>query len=166
MIHARKLKNDPKIEYLDQARVRITCDFINIGQSLADRLLRFFQGLYSQLEFTVCSGNIVLAKTTLGKTVNYMYICTVPHSSGCHAYIVPFRKGQKNFWYYFSYPIQRWKNFIRRKFIDFFFRSEATGLSGVKINPGNLVQEEKVLLDYLYWLSELLARHKKVLSEN
>ena len=133
---------------------RIVLHYEMTGNLLSDKLLRLFHGRYGILDFTVWSGNMIYATTTVGKFKNYMMIFIEPlpelHSvSKMYVYAPGAKKG-------LLYRALQWIPLRIQSILNQrFFQAEADTLKNVKFHSITFLESDKTLKDYLVWLMNL-----------
>jgi hypothetical protein len=133
----------------------IAADFAVLGDTLRDRMVRWFAGDRVRMSFTDWCGNIIFATPTFRRTTSYGMLITDPlgpdrvHVTG--VVFVRRRKGWAG-----RLLIDPLHVRVRRYFIKAFLQSDARlGQKGLHYNPAGLLECDEELICYFDWLASL-----------
>ncbi len=149
--HDRSLLGEPIVDSPHPFAWRLRATFRVDGQSLRDRLTRFFSG--SEVEMTVENwcGNLVLVTARFRRTVSYGMVSFAPLDQNRTRVrnIVWIPRRENSFAQLWIDPLDA---MIRRFFIREFVRADADRSAGLRFHPGRMIAADKVLVEYLRWL--------------
>lgn len=144
-VHFRRPTRPPKLMLTSEQSIFMHLSYEILGESLADRWLIKKYGKQAQLEYTVYDGNVIAAKTTIGKFTNRMMIFVSPLEDRFEANLFVYtpkshsltKSFQREMTAYFSYQ---------------FFAKECLELKGVELNPETFGPKDHLLVEYVAWL--------------
>jgi hypothetical protein len=152
--HDRRLAGEPAVDCPAPFARRATARFRVAGDSLQDRLTRWFAGGEVEMSITDWCGNLMFATATFRRTRSYGMVATEPLGpGGVRVRVIVFAR-QSASWpgRVLRDPLSLW---VRRLFIKRFLSSDAARLDGARYNPHGLIDEDRDLADYFRWLAEV-----------
>jgi phenylpropionate dioxygenase-like ring-hydroxylating dioxygenase large terminal subunit len=150
--HDRRLVGTPVVDCPHPFARRATATFRVAGDSFRDWLTRRFAGETVTMSITDWCGNLMFATATFRRTTSYGMVITEPLARHrVRVQVVVFLPRSGN-------PIARactdaLRAWIRRYFIRAFLRSDAERLSGAEYHPHSLIDADRDMAEYFYWLS-------------
>ncbi len=150
--HDRRLAGEPRVDCPSPFARRATARFSVSGDSLQDRLTRWFAGDEVEMSITDWCGNLMFATARFRRTCSYGLVVTEPMAPGGVAVrvIVFVPRSRRLLGRMLLDPLHRW---TRRYFIQKFLGSDASRLDGACYNPHGLIAEDHDLAEYFRWLS-------------
>jgi nitrite reductase/ring-hydroxylating ferredoxin subunit len=150
--HDRRLICQPVIDCPAPLARRATGRFSVVGNSVPDRLTRWFAGDEVEMSITDWCGNLMFATATFRRTRSYGMVITEPLATGGVAVqvIVFVPRSARRLGRVLIDPMHLW---IRRLFIKQFLSSDAARLGGSSYNPIGLIEPDQELVDYFRWLA-------------
>jgi nitrite reductase/ring-hydroxylating ferredoxin subunit len=152
--HERVLCGEPVVDSPNTFAWRLQAEFDVVGNSLYDRLTRFFSGSRVKMTVTSWCGSLVLVSARFRRTTSYGLVSFIPWSENStlvrDIVLVPRSRtalGQR-----LIDPVDAW---LRRWFIREFVRSDAERSDGVRFDLQRVIGADKVLVDYLQWLKNI-----------
>jgi phenylpropionate dioxygenase-like ring-hydroxylating dioxygenase large terminal subunit len=147
--HDRTLVGEPVVETPHELARRIRANLEVTGDSLLDRITRRFAGRELTMTVEVWAGGYLLVTAKFRRTTTYGMLSLLPLANettlGRLIMWVPHSKGLARL----LDPINAE---VRRFFIRAFLQSDIGPLTGVRVNPGRLIDADKVLAAYFEWL--------------
>jgi nitrite reductase/ring-hydroxylating ferredoxin subunit len=152
--HERRLVGEPRVDCPHPFARRASASFSVSGDSLQDRLTRWFAGDEVEMAITDWCGTIMCATATFRRTRSYGFVVTEPRADGrvTVRVIVFVRRSAGAAGRLLRDPIQLW---IRRTFIRRFLSSDAARLDGAAYNPRSLIDADRDLAEYFDWLAHV-----------
>jgi phenylpropionate dioxygenase-like ring-hydroxylating dioxygenase large terminal subunit len=149
--HDRRLIGDPEVTCPHAFARRASACFRVAGDSLQDKITRFFAGNEVTMAITDWSGNMLFATATFRRTTSYGMVATEPLSSGkvVVRVIVFVPRSSSRAGRLVRDPLTQ---FIKRYFIKKFLSSDAARLDGARYSPCGLIDWDKDLAEYFTWL--------------
>ncbi|MBY0517828.1 MAG: Rieske (2Fe-2S) protein [Bacteriovoracaceae bacterium] len=147
-VHHRKPTAPPIIDKSEQQKRGIKLQYEILGKEAADKWLVKKYGKNAQLDYTVYEGNLIVAKTTVGKFTNHMMVFIEAEGDKWKAWLFVLSKTN-------NHLLSKIKNEISAYFSYQFFAKECLELDGVTISPERLGPKDELLRDYMNWLTTL-----------
>jgi hypothetical protein len=149
--HERRLADEPRVDCPAPFARRATARFSVSGDSLQDRLTRWFAGDEVEMSITDWCGNLLFATARFRRTCSFGLVATEPLAAGVAVRVlvfVPRSRGLLG-----RMLLDPLHCSIRRFFIQKFLSSDASRLDGACYNPHGLIAEDHDLAEYFRWLS-------------
>lgn len=156
--HDRTLQQLPEVDYPDPLAHRVVLHFQVTGDSLADRVTKYFGGANVRLQVTDWCSTMVFAHSTLARTETFGMLSIVPLAPDrtlVHATIMA-RASEGRFQRRLLDPFRA---AIRRSLIRKFLRSDIDRLSGTRYSPQTFIDIDAQFADYFQWLTKVIHRH-------
>jgi phenylpropionate dioxygenase-like ring-hydroxylating dioxygenase large terminal subunit len=152
IVHHRMPVEPPQILYPDPHACHITHHYRIGGETLGDRLLRQVSGDTTRLHFTSWHGSLLFGITD--SRLAPVYILSAVRPAGeeaCVVDIIVYTRMQGPG----SHPVLRLAplRWLQRSLVGRFFSHETNSLRHVRYRPDSLVESDRVLADYLSWLT-------------
>lgn len=144
-VHKRFCSSPPELSEPTAFAKKIILKYQILEKSKLARFLSFVFGQQAQLEFTVFSGNLILATTQIGHFKNRMLINVIPVGNHFKAYLFTVGTRSKN-------PLQILLREIQATFSARFFNQECREIKGALINFKRLGPFDRILREYFDWL--------------
>lgn len=155
--HDRTLLQLPEVDYPDPLAHRTVCHFKIAGDSIGDRLTKYFGGGTVRLQITDWCSTMVFAHATLARTESFGMIAMVPLSPDrtlVHGTIMA-RASAGSFQRRLLDPLRA---AVRRLLIRNFLRSDIDRLSGTNYSPHSFIEIDAQFADYFQWLMRVTER--------
>ncbi len=153
-VHKRIPIREPLIEEVHEYAKRIVVDYKVHGQNLLDKLIKMVLGDISRLDFTIWSGNFILAETTWGKTKNMMLIIIEQQNeklSLAKLFVFADKRGKNPI----TLTMLKMKIAFQAIVSQKFFQHEGDMSEGVSINMDTFGPNDVYVKDYMNWLCGL-----------
>jgi nitrite reductase/ring-hydroxylating ferredoxin subunit len=150
-VHARELVGEPVIDCPHEWARRIRVTFRVAGNSVADRLLRWFVGEYVQVSMTNWGGPVIVVTADFRRTRSWLTIFTDPvDRDRCYLNILPHvKRGSLG-------PLFRALSLlVRRQFTHHFIADEIRTLAGIRYLPEGLAPADRPMIEFFRWLVQL-----------
>ena len=152
-VHYRKPTAPPQLMQTSQTSLRLKLSYDILGKSLADRFLIKRFGEKATLDYTVHHGNMILAKTQIGKFENRMMILIHPAEVGFKAWLFVLEKPSRS-------PIKKLKHELAAYFSYQFFANECQELEGISFETERKGPRDELLGQYYDWLKTQTSQEK------
>lgn len=152
--HDRTLVGQHVVDQPCKFARRICASFDVTGDSIHDRLTRWFSGPQVRMTVTDWCGNLILVTAKFRRTTSYGLVTAVPLGLDrtLVRVIVWVRQSQNHLARMLFDPLDA---MVRRSFIRRFIKSDADRSVGVRYNPATLIEADRELAGYLDWLKNI-----------
>jgi nitrite reductase/ring-hydroxylating ferredoxin subunit len=152
--HDRRLIGKLVVDCPDAFARRASARFTVAGRSLQDRVTRFFAGNEVEMAITDWCGNLMFVTATFRRGRSYGMVVTEPLASGkVLVRVIVFVPRSRNLLGRLLWdPLI---GSIRRYFIQKFLGSDAARLDGTRYHPYGLIDYDRDLSNYLWWLTDV-----------
>jgi aminopyrrolnitrin oxygenase len=149
--HGRDLLGEPAIDCPHPFARRIRLTLRNVGDSVADRLLRRVVGDCVRVSMTNWGGSVVVVTGDF-RHMRSSLITFIEPIDGEHCFqniLVYARRGR------IGQPFDRLRLWLRRRFTHSFMAEEFQTLAGIRYQTGCLVESDRPMIDFFQWLTGL-----------
>jgi nitrite reductase/ring-hydroxylating ferredoxin subunit len=123
------------------------------GNSIFDRLIRWFLGGEVDVSITSWGGPLILVTGYFRRARSYILIATRPLEDGqTFVEVVVFAPRSRRLLGWASQPVNLW---ARRLFTRGFMRDDIDRLGGVRYNPAGLIASDRLMIDFFQWAAAL-----------
>ena len=149
--HGRDLVGEPAIDCPHPFARRIRVTFRVTGNSIFDRLLRWFVGEQVEVSMTNWGGSIVVVTGQFRRTRSTMitYMEPLDENHCVQNVLVYARRSRLGM---LVNPLRLW---LRRLFTRGFMAEEFNTLAGIRYNPKSLLACDQPMIDFYLWLAQL-----------
>jgi len=149
--HGRELLGEPAIECPHPFARRIRVTFGVQGDSIFDRLLKWFVGRQVEVSMTNWGGSIVVVTGQFRRTLSTLITFMEPLAENhCVQNVLVFARRSV-----LGPPLNSLRLRLRRTFTRGFMAEEFDTLAGIRYNPSGLLECDRPMIDFYRWLSEL-----------
>jgi nitrite reductase/ring-hydroxylating ferredoxin subunit len=149
-VHDRELIGPPEIDYPAPFARRNRYFAKVVGESLLDRLLRWFAGKTVEITISVCGGTFLMVTGNFGRAHSRFIIAAQPQPDGqtlCEG-IVFARSTHLRL-------LDKLNLFLRRVFTHGYLAAEASQLRGTRYNPKSLGSTDLDMIEFFQWVAAL-----------
>jgi hypothetical protein len=160
--HDRRLLAPARVDVPAPFARRITVEFGVAGDTWRDRLTRIVSGDRLTMSITVWGGLLMFVEAKFRRTTTYGLLCLLPtglrRTEAVNIIFVERGGGAARA---ILDPVSA---HVRRNFIRNFLSADVRLLSGLRYSPATLLDEDRVMLDYLAWLQSGAAADETLRS--
>lgn len=150
--HDRRLAGEPRVDCPAPFARRSSAPFAVDGNSLQDRLTRFFAGDVVEMSSTDWCGTLIFTTAQFRRTCSYGMTALEPLANGSvQVRVIVFVRRSRGL--LARALLDPLNGGIRRLFIMKFLSSDAPRLNGARYTPYGLIDADRDLAEYLHWLS-------------
>jgi phenylpropionate dioxygenase-like ring-hydroxylating dioxygenase large terminal subunit len=154
MAHDRTLIGQPEVSSPSPFARHMVATFEVSGDSYQDRLTRCIAGARVTMNVTVWAGSLILVRAEFPRTTSFGIFNVLPVDAGRTRgrVIVCVRRSGNALGRALFDPLNA---ALRRRFIQRFLRSDLPRVTGLRYQPGRLIDADKVLAEYFTWLENV-----------
>ncbi len=157
-VHFRKPLEHPILTVPDDRSIAMNLSYEIVGKTMADRWLVKKYGSKAKLEYTVIDGNLIIAKTLIGRFTNRMMIFIRPEGDHFVATLFVYTPKSRSM-------IKALQREMTAFFSYQFFAKECSELAGVELNPQTFGPKDHLLREYVEWLQKRYRFQENFVSE-
>jgi nitrite reductase/ring-hydroxylating ferredoxin subunit len=148
-VHDRTLLGPPEVDCPTPHARRMRYTALVTGQSIFDRLLRWFVGPVVHVSITSWGGPFILVTGFFRRARSYILIATQPLAEGTTLIeTIVFARRRLS-------ALQPLSLRVRRVFTRAFLRDDLDRLGGIRYNPHTLLESDQLLIEYFAWAAAL-----------
>jgi nitrite reductase/ring-hydroxylating ferredoxin subunit len=153
-VHDRRLCDPPEVDCPAPLARRMRVRWEVTGNSIFDRLLRWFVGHEVKVSITSWGGPLVLVTGSFRRAQSYIWIAAQPSEENQSVVeVIVFAPRRPNgLARLLLQPLSLW---LRRLFTRGFMKNDIDRLPGVRYQPHCLTAGDRHLIDYFQWLTTL-----------
>ena len=153
-VHDRRLCDPPEVDCPAPLARRMRVRWEVTGNSIFDRLLRWFVGHEVKVSITSWGGPLVLVTGSFRRAQSYIWIAAQPsEEEQSLVEVIVFAPRRSNgLARLLLQPLSLW---LRRLFTRGFMKGDIDRLPGVRYQPHRLTAGDRHLIDYFQWLTTL-----------
>jgi phenylpropionate dioxygenase-like ring-hydroxylating dioxygenase large terminal subunit len=149
--HGRELLGEPVIDCPHPVARRIRVTFRIAGNSIFDRLLRWFVGEQVEVSMTNWGGSIVVVTGQFRRTRSTMITYMEPLAENhCVQNVLVYARRSR-----LGMLVNPQRLWLRRLFTRGFMAEEFDTLAGIRYNSAGLLACDKPMIDFYLWLAQL-----------
>jgi phenylpropionate dioxygenase-like ring-hydroxylating dioxygenase large terminal subunit len=149
--HGRELLGEPVIDCPQPFARRIRATFGVAGNTIFDRLLRWFVGEQVEVSMTNWGGTIIVVTGQFRRTRSTLISFMEPlEENGCAQNVLVFARRSA-----LGFLVNPVRLGLRRLFTRGFLADEFETLAGIRYTPAGLLECDRPMIDFYLWLAQL-----------